>query len=73
MAERDRELGEFIRRSLHAAAESVMIGHAGLDRIHARLAAVRLADAADPVVIAHPDDAGGTVLAGMGGADPQRL
>lgn len=48
MTERDREFGEFIRRSLHAAAESVTIGHDGLGRIHARLAAVRLAGAADP-------------------------
>jgi hypothetical protein len=48
MTERDREFGEFIRRSLHAAAESIMIGPDGLDRIHARLAAVRLAGAADP-------------------------
>jgi hypothetical protein len=48
MAERDREFAEFIRRSLHAAAESVMIGHNGLGQIHARLAAMRLAGAADP-------------------------
>ncbi|HEY5987005.1 MAG TPA: hypothetical protein VIV12_11615 [Streptosporangiaceae bacterium] len=48
MTRRDREFGEFVRRSLHAAAESVMIGQDGLARIHARLAAVRLADAADP-------------------------
>ena len=39
MTERDREFGEFVRRSLHAAAESVMISQDGLDRIRTRLAA----------------------------------
>jgi hypothetical protein len=44
MTRRDREFGEFIRRSLHAAAESVVIGQDGLARILARLAAMRLAE-----------------------------
>ena len=48
MTRRDRDFGEFVRRSLHAAAEPVMIGQDGPARIHARLAAVRQADAADP-------------------------
>jgi len=48
MTRRDREFGEFVRRSLQAAAESVMLGQDGLDRIHARLAAARLAEAAAP-------------------------
>jgi hypothetical protein len=39
MAERGREFGEFVRRSLHAAAGSVMISQDGLDRIRIRLAA----------------------------------
>jgi hypothetical protein len=48
MTRQDREFGEFVRRSLHAAAESIVIGEDGLARIHARLAAGRLADVADP-------------------------
>ena len=71
MGERDREFGEFIRRSLHAAAESVMIGHDGLDRIHTRLAAMRLAGAADLGKHCGPRGAGRKVLAGIGGADPE--
>jgi hypothetical protein len=48
MTRRDREFGEFLCRSLHAVADSVMIGEDGLARIHARLVAVRLTDATDP-------------------------
>jgi hypothetical protein len=48
MTRRDRDFGEFVRRSLHAVAEPVMIGQDGLAGIHARLPAARLADAADP-------------------------
>lgn len=51
MTQRDREFGafgEFVRRSLYAAAESVVIGQDGLDRIRGRLAADRSADAAEP-------------------------
>jgi len=48
MTRRDREFGEFVRRSRHAAAEPVMVGQDGLARIHARPTAVRLADAVDP-------------------------
>jgi hypothetical protein len=46
----DHELGEFIRRSLQAAAEPIVIGVDGLDRILARLAATRAADAAERAV-----------------------
>src|SRR5262249_34513368 len=35
MTRRDREFGEFVRRSRHAAAEPVMVGQDGLARIHA--------------------------------------
>ena len=47
MMQRDREFGQFLRRSLHAAAESVPIGEDGLDRIRSRMAEVRRAAAAD--------------------------
>jgi hypothetical protein len=45
--QRDHEFEQFLRRSLHAAAESVAIGEDGLDRIRGRLAEVRRAAAAD--------------------------
>jgi hypothetical protein len=45
MTQPDVEFGEFVRRSLHAAADSVVVGPDGLDRIRARLAAARMADA----------------------------
>ena len=43
MTQPDYEFGEFVRLSLHAAVESVMVGPDGLDRIRARLAAMRTA------------------------------
>jgi hypothetical protein len=46
----DHEFGEFIRRSLQAAAEPIVISVDGLDRIVARLAAPRAADAAERAV-----------------------
>ena len=73
MTRRDRDFGEFVRRSLHAAAEPVMIGQDGPARIHARLAAVRLADAAASRGAVRAGGTSGTVLAGMGGAGPGRL
>jgi hypothetical protein len=48
MTQQNHEFGEFIRRSLHAAAESVVTGPEGLDRIQARLAATRPAKARIP-------------------------
>jgi hypothetical protein len=47
MMQRDHEFGQFLRRSLHAAAESVVIGEDGLERIRGRLAEARRAAAAD--------------------------
>jgi hypothetical protein len=41
MAQPDRELGEFLRWSLRATAESVAVGEDGLDKIWTRLAAAR--------------------------------
>jgi hypothetical protein len=46
MAQREGEFGEFLRCSLRAAAESVVVGDDGLDRIRTRLAATRKAGAA---------------------------
>ena len=45
MTQRDYEFGEFVRRSLHAAADSFEVRPDGLDRIRARLAAARVASA----------------------------
>src|SRR5258707_15449519 len=47
MMQRDREFGQFLRRSLHAAAESVVVGEDGLDRIRSRMAEMRRAAEAD--------------------------
>jgi hypothetical protein len=41
MTRPDDEFGEFVRLSLHASAESIVVGPGGLDRICARLAAKR--------------------------------
>jgi hypothetical protein len=43
MMQGDREFGQFLRRSLHAAAESVVVGEDGLERIRSRLAEMRRA------------------------------
>jgi hypothetical protein len=45
MTQPDDEFGEFVRLSLRAAVESVVVGPDGLDRIRARLAAMRTASA----------------------------
>jgi hypothetical protein len=47
MMQRDREFGQFLRRSLHAAAESIVVGEDGLDRIRGRVAEARRAAAPD--------------------------
>jgi hypothetical protein len=47
MMQRDREFEQFLRRALHAAAESVVVREDGLERIRGRLAEVRRAAAAD--------------------------
>ncbi|HEV2244807.1 MAG TPA: hypothetical protein VGR98_27480 [Streptosporangiaceae bacterium] len=47
MMQRDREFEQFLRRSLHAAAESVAVREDGLERIRGRLAEVRRAAAPD--------------------------
>jgi hypothetical protein len=41
MAQTSRDFGEFLRRSLCAAAASVTVGEDGLDRIQLRLARAR--------------------------------
>jgi hypothetical protein len=72
MMQRDREFGQFLRRSLQAAAESVAVGDDGLDRIRSRLAELRRAavpDRGEPPVL-------GTararlVLAGVSAVDPE--
>jgi len=46
MAQPDRELGELLRRSLRATAESMAVGEDGLDKIWTRLAAARQSAAA---------------------------
>jgi len=46
MAQPDRELCEFLRRSLRATAESVTVAEDGLDKIWTRLAASRQSAAA---------------------------
>jgi hypothetical protein len=45
MTRPDYEFGEFVRLSLHDAVESVVVAPDGLDRILARLAAMRTANA----------------------------
>jgi hypothetical protein len=70
MTSRDHEFGEFVRRSLRAAAESVVAGEDGLDRIRGRLAAARPADVASPGVRAVLAARALRVLAGVGAADP---
>jgi hypothetical protein len=45
--QRDHEFGQFLRRSLHAAAESIVVGEDGLERIRGRLAEARRAAAQD--------------------------
>ena len=47
MAQPDRELGEFLRRSMRAMAESVAVGEDGLGKIWTRLAASRQSAVAD--------------------------
>ena len=47
MMQRDREFEQFLRRALHAAAESVAVREDGLERIRGRLAEVRRAAAPD--------------------------
>ena len=46
MAQTSRDLGEFLRRSLCAAAASVTVGEDGLDRIRTRVARARSSAAA---------------------------
>lgn len=45
--QRDHEFGQFLRRSLRAAAESIVVGEDGLERIRGRLAEARRAAAQD--------------------------
>jgi hypothetical protein len=52
MAQRFRDLGEFLRRSLCAAAESVAVADDGLARIWIRLAQAQSSAAADDREIA---------------------
>ena len=59
MTRPEDEFGEFVRLSLHVAAESVVVGPDGLDRIRARLAAKRA-----PRAIARRELAGLAVPAG---------
>jgi hypothetical protein len=47
MMQRNREFEQFLRRALHAAAESVAVREDGLERIHGRLAEVRSAAGPD--------------------------
>lgn len=47
MMQRDREFEQFLRRALHAAAESVPVREDGLERIRGRLAEARQAAAPD--------------------------
>ena len=47
MKQRDREFEQFLRRSLHAAAESFAVGDDGLERIRGRLAEAGRAAAPD--------------------------
>jgi hypothetical protein len=47
MAQPDRELGEFLRRSMRATADSVTVGEDGLDKIWTRLASSRQPAVAD--------------------------
>jgi hypothetical protein len=53
MAQPDRELGEFLRRSMRATAEFVAVGEDGLDKIWTRLAASPF-HAADALVAVAP-------------------
>jgi len=46
MAQRSRDFDEFIRRSLYAAAESVLVGDDGLDKIRIQIAQARSSAAA---------------------------
>jgi hypothetical protein len=70
MTQRDREFGHFLRRSLHAAAESVAAGEDGLDKIRSRLAEVRRAAVADRGEPLLPGPArAGLVLVGVKAAD----
>jgi hypothetical protein len=57
MARRSGDFGEFVRRSLRAAAESAAVGEDGLDRIWTRLAAARPPDVADHGEIAVREEA----------------
>jgi hypothetical protein len=47
MMQRDREFEQFLRRALHAAAESVAVREDGLERIRGRLAELRRAAGPD--------------------------
>ena len=47
MMQRDREFEQFLRRALHAAADSIAVREDGLERIRGRLAEVRRAAAPD--------------------------
>jgi len=74
MTQRDREFGHFLRRSLHAAAESVAVGEDGLDKIRSRLAAVRRAAGADRGEFLLPGPArAGLVLVGVNAADREHM
>jgi hypothetical protein len=72
MTQRDREFGQFLRLSLHAAAESVAVGDDGLDRIRSRLAELRRAAApgrGEPSVRGTARTR--LVLAGVSAVDPE--
>ena len=72
MTQRDREFGQFLRRSLQAAAESVAVGDDGLDRIRSRLAELRRAAVpgrGEPPVLGTAR--AGLVLVGASAVDPE--
>jgi hypothetical protein len=72
MMQRDCEFGQFLRRSLHAAADSIPVGEDGLERIRSRLAEARRAAATD-----RPESLvrgrARLLLAGVSLADPEHL
>jgi hypothetical protein len=70
MMQRDREFEQFVRRALHAAAESVAVKDDGLERIRGRLAEVRRAVAPDHAERAVPGPALLLVVGGRRGRRP---
>lgn len=69
MMQRDRKFEQFLRWSLHAAAESVAVREDGLDRIRGRLAEVRRAAALERAERLAPGPAR-LLLAGESLVDP---